>query len=132
MRSKLLIAAVVLSLALGLLAACGSSHSTTPRDVRTVAVAEGRFRAEWRQATRDGTAKCARAVASHVEHCRGQVEGPGQRHAMARYSKAVEVILEGGVGAKCAEALTESVNTMSSIPAFAGATTAACRAESQE
>jgi hypothetical protein len=131
MTPRLLSTAVLLLVTATLAIGCGSDASTTSADVRAVAAAESRFLKESRLALDRGSTSCAGETTKAVPRCLARVEEPLNIRAFKRFSRAIEGILEDGVGPKCAAALEETRSTISSVSSFVGATTHACRMESR-
>jgi hypothetical protein len=97
-----------------------------------VATAERTFLGEWRRANELAIQRCAGMKGPEGVKCSQAVTQPRQGPATADFLKAFEAILAGGVGPKCEEALENALYSVTSVPAFGGATTSMCRAESRQ
>lgn len=124
------IAWMVLLISVGILSGCGSS--TSSREATAVTVAEARFLKQWGDADQVASRRCSGKRGSKGAACIEDVGIPRQARAMARFDKAVEALLDSGVGPECAEALEDALAASNSIPSFPGETSAICRAESQK
>lgn len=96
-----------------------------------MAIAERTFLSEWRRANELAIQRCAGMKGLEGVRCSQAVTQPRQGPATADFLKAFEAILAGGVGPKCEEALENALYSVTSVPAFGGATTFMCRTESR-
>lgn len=109
---------------------CGTSE-TSPPEARSAVAAEDGFVSRWGQAERAAMAKCLGIEGEEGAKCLQSVALPRQERAGVRFLDAIEELLDGGVGPKCADALEESRSSITSVPSFPGEAGAICRAESQ-
>lgn len=123
---------LLLFLALVGLVGCGSSASpTSSSEAQAVATAERTFLTDWRRANLLAIQRCAGMKGLEGVKCSQAVTQPRQGPATADFLKAFEAILAGGVGPKCEEALEDALYSVTSVPAFGGATTSVCLIESR-
>jgi hypothetical protein len=131
-RSRSATAAVLL-VCCAIAAGCGgSSASTSGADAAAVAAAEHGFLRAWNGAETKAKEQCQPAAGKSFYRCYNPAVRPGQRAAVASFTDALEKVMAGGVGSKCAEAVEEAIAEPEALPNFPGDATAGCRAESRQ
>ena len=112
-------------------AACGSSDTTSAAESASVVKAEHQYRLEARRAHYLGTRRC-RGLSEQAAsaRCYEGVAGGLEADARARFAGTITHLLDQGLGDECREALEEASTSMNSVLAFSGGIASRCRSES--
>jgi hypothetical protein len=105
---------------------------TDATEAHKVAVAERKFLNEWGKAAAVVRSQCSGMQGKPGARCSQRILKSRQGRALLKFSESIDVILDGGVGTKCAEELEDTQSLMTEVPYFPGDATEVCRAESQQ
>lgn len=110
---------------------CGSSARTDSTEAHKVAAAERKFLNEWGKAGAVVLSQCSGMHGEAGARCSQRILKSRQGRAMVEFYDAIDALLDGGLGPRCAEELRDTRSFITEIPHFPGDASAVCREESR-